>query len=133
MICGNNKKLYDTLSARPRASKVQTVGYTDAMSCYMDAAELLLTKPGGLSCTEAAAKALPMLFFGALSLYERANADVFIKRGGARSVGSISELCSLVREYMDDSERLKNMSKALKSEAVNCAVEKIYDSVVIQA
>ncbi len=132
VICGSNRRLYNTLAAAPLGDKVQIIGYTDAVPLYMDAAELMLTKPGGLSCTEAAAKALPMIFFDVISPYEMANVSFFTERGCAQRGSSISALCSLTQACLDEPARLKDMSEALRKAFTGCAAEKIYDYIVQQ-
>ena len=77
-----NKRLYKALNYRYRkSSRIHIVGYTDKVSLYMDSADLYLTKPGGISVTEAAIKQCPMLFINAVAGCqgtERTNMDFFL-------------------------------------------------------
>lgn len=84
IICGTNNRLYRKLNHKyGRNRHVHIVGYTDQVSLYMDSADLYLTKPGGISVTEAAAKYLPMLFIDAVAGCEQYNMDFFIHRHSA--------------------------------------------------
>ncbi len=79
VICGTNKRLYKALNYRYRkSSRIHIVGYTDKVSLYMDSADLYLTKPGGISVTEAAIKQCPMLFINAVAGCEQYNMDFFL-------------------------------------------------------
>lgn len=80
VICGTNKRLYRVLNYRYRKnSRIHIVGYTDKVSLYMDSADLYLTKPGGISVTEAAVKQRPMLFINAVAGCEQYNMDFFLR------------------------------------------------------
>ncbi|MGN0191346.1 MAG: hypothetical protein ACI39U_06790, partial [Candidatus Cryptobacteroides sp.] len=60
VVCGFNKKLKDELShAATCHREIHVIGYTDKVSLLMDACDVLFTKPGGLSSTEAAIKNIP--------------------------------------------------------------------------
>ncbi len=58
ILCGNNAKLYEQLTEDKSARRV-VVGYTDRVAQYMAAADICLSKPGGLSTTELLAIGLP--------------------------------------------------------------------------
>lgn len=74
VICGTNRQLYRKLNVRYRNHpRVHIVGYTDKMPLYMDSADLYLTKPGGISVTEAAVKNIPMSFINAVAGCEQYN------------------------------------------------------------
>ena len=64
-VCGNNEKLYEVLQeiTDPR---LRVLGYCREIPAYMDAADMIVTKPGGLSSTEAAVKHLPMVLINAV-------------------------------------------------------------------
>ena len=84
VICGTNKRLYRILNYRYRkSSRIHIVGYTDKVSLYMDSADLYLTKPGGISVTEAAVKQRPMLFINAVAGCEQYNMDFFLRKHSA--------------------------------------------------
>ena len=53
------------------------------MSIALDAAEVYITKPGGISTTEAAIKGVPMVFVDAVGGCEQYNMDYFLSYGGA--------------------------------------------------
>ena len=53
IICGTNKKLQKALTDMTDSNDAfKIVGYTDRMSGYMAAADVFVTKPGGLSSRE---------------------------------------------------------------------------------
>lgn len=130
VICGNNRKLYKSLTKYPLPDNMRVVGFTSRMPLYMDAADLILTKPGGLSSTEAAVKALPMLFIDAVPGCETRNYEFFIKNGFADMRDSVLGLCDAVCDLLENGEKLKKMSAALETEFGSCAVQNISEYII---
>ncbi len=130
VICGNNRKLYKSLTKYPLPKNIKVLGYTTKMALYMDAADLILTKPGGLSTTEAAIKALPIIFIDAVPGCETKNIDFFVNNNFADIRKTASELCDLVCDYMKNPDRLKTISDNLSSNFSGCASDIIRDYIL---
>ena len=61
IVCGTNKKLFRWMNKNFHGRRdIHVIEYTNDISLLMDSADLYLTKPGGLSTSEAAVKDLPM-------------------------------------------------------------------------
>lgn len=114
IICGSNEKLYEKLQVeylmRPN---IHVRGRVEDMPLYMRAADLYITKPGGLSTTEAAAVHLPMLLIDAVAGCEEHNLDFFVKKGGAVTADTPEGLAEAALELLSDPEKLKKMSQTL--------------------
>jgi processive 1,2-diacylglycerol beta-glucosyltransferase len=67
---------------------VHLLGYTKQISQLMEVADLLITKPGGMTCSEAYAKRLPMLFLEPLPGQEQENCHYFSALGIGREIES---------------------------------------------
>lgn len=80
VICGSNRKTYEALLPY-ESERLRVIGFTDQMPLYMSAAELYITKPGGLTTSEAIAKRLPMIFINAVPGCETRNYDFLIRCG----------------------------------------------------
>lgn len=116
VICGRNKSLYRKLSHRHRNhSGIHIVGFTEEMPLYLDSADLYFTKPGGISVTEGAAKAVPMVYVNAVAGCEEYNMNFFLKNGGAVTGKSVRELSDLCVDLLFSDERLDRMRKVLES------------------
>lgn len=86
VLClGNNEKALRDLSAQRawQHPNIRLVGYTKDIHKLMDVSDILITKPGGLTCTEAMAKALPMLFYSLIPGQEEENSHYFVENGHA--------------------------------------------------
>lgn len=111
VVCGNNKKLYDKIKSGGY-SKVTVVGYTEQMADYLKAADLFVTKPGGLSSTEAAVCGIPILHTAAIPGCETRNAEFFAKNG-------MSKLCSLSKKSLSDALKIIDDETACSEMAKN--------------
>lgn len=87
VVCGKNeavrRDLADLFCDDPR---IKVLGYTHLIPQLMARADLLITKPGGLSCSEALASNLPMLLLHPLPGHEEENAAYLVGTGAARIV-----------------------------------------------
>lgn len=82
IICGNNKKTQLILKGTYRKNKnVHITGFTEHVSEYMDASDVVFTKPGGLSSTEALVKNIPIVHTAAIPGCETKNKEFFVSRG----------------------------------------------------
>ena len=84
-VAGNNSGLQQELSAAAAGLRHQTTvfGYTPYVRELMQAAALLITKPGALTISEALAAGLPMLLFQSFPGQETDNAAFLLERGAA--------------------------------------------------
>ena len=130
VIAGSNRKLYKSLGKYRECENVKILGYTTRMSIYMDAATVILTKPGGLSSTEAAVKGLPMIFINAVPGCETRNIEFFEKNGFACKRDSTPALLKEVEAYLNNPEKRKEKRKQLKKDFSGNAAEKIYEYVI---
>ena len=111
-FCGKNEKLFDSLSSIENP-KLRVMGYTNQIATYMDAADVIVTKPGGLSSTEAANKRLPMVFINAVGGCENYNFSFFLNRGYAVGSPDPEKVVSLAAELACDPARRERMTEAL--------------------
>ena len=125
VICGNNEKLYEKFKKFRDIPNVFVVGYTRKISLYMDAASVILTKPGGLSSTEAATKGLPMVLIDAVPGCESKNMEFFIQNGFAVTEETMEGLTAQVNLLLADSAKAEKLSLALRGSFAEYAAEKI--------
>ncbi|MBQ8004011.1 MAG: glycosyltransferase [Oscillospiraceae bacterium] len=80
-VCGNNKKLFKKLSSSGFGDTVKIYSFTDKVDIMMDAADCIVTKPGGLTTSEAMAKKLPMILVNPIPGQEDRNLEFFLNNG----------------------------------------------------
>ena len=92
VLCGSNRQMLCALQMRSLL-RVQAVGFTSRVAQYMDSADLLVSKPGGISITEAACKGVPMLLADLVGGCETRNQAFFAAHGWAErcDTGAIAD------------------------------------------
>src|SRR2546426_7591244 len=85
------------------------------MDQYMAAADLLVGKAGGLTTSEALARALPMALIEPIPGQEERNADHLLEAGTAIRCNNLPAAAWKISGPLDDSEKIARMRVAAKS------------------
>ena len=103
---GSNDKMIQRMKQDPafQHPNVQIYGFTNEISTMMDASDLLVTKPGGMTCTEGMLKGIPMLFDSPIPGQEEENCRYFIERGYAQMLDDPSTLEQWLRRIVQISD-----------------------------
>ena len=94
--------------------KLCPVGFTTEMDKYMAAADLLVGKAGGLTTSEALARALPMALIEPIPVQEERNADHLLEAGAAIRCNNLPAAAWKIAALLDDAARLTRMREAAK-------------------
>ena len=85
-----------SVKLKPKPSKpTKVLFFTNEVHKYMQISDLIITKPGGLSSTEAAAACVPLIHLITIPGCEERNADFFSARGMSVQTRSPGEAASL--------------------------------------
>lgn len=109
VICGSNQKLYQRLREQDLPGVV-LLEHTDVMENYMRACQLFITKPGGLSSTEAAASQVPVIHTAAIPGCESQNAQYFSARGMSAWAKTTDEMLRMADQLLNDDELAADMT-----------------------
>lgn len=90
VICGSNRRLYRSLQ-KEYGEAITLLQTTDQMALYLRACDLYLTKPGGLSTTEAVTVGTPLVPLRPIPGCETKNAQFFIGHGYALPLGRLRD------------------------------------------
>ena len=127
VICGTNSKLKKRLEQRlAQQPRIHMYGFIRNIPAMMDSADLYLTKPGGISVTEAAVKGLPMVFVNAVAGCETHNMRFFLERGGAATAVEPEQIAELCVQLLKDDAKRSRMSAALRETVCDDAAENIH-------
>jgi processive 1,2-diacylglycerol beta-glucosyltransferase len=91
----------------------------------MDRADLIITKPGGVTIAEALVKRLPILIMDAIPGQEERNARFLLEAGSAYRLPSDRGLPDVLEKILDDPKMLQDMSEAAAKLARPYACEDI--------
>lgn len=100
---GSNEKMKEKMLADPlfQHPNIRILGFTREVNKLMDASDLLITKPGGMTCTEGMSKGIPMLFYEPIPGQEEENCEYFISNGFGEMLDSndtVDRWLSLIHE-----------------------------------
>ncbi len=127
VIVGKNRALQRRVSeaARRAGSGVRVLGFVDDVYDWMLAADVLVTKPGGLTTSEALAAGTPMVLLRPLPGQEERNAKYLVSRGAALRASRGRELVRLVDAVLADGELAGRLRAAAAKLAHPDAAERI--------
>lgn len=103
IVCGNNRNLYEELVPQQSRNLV-VVGHTGDMAGHVRAADLFVTKPGGLSSTEAAVCGVPLLHAAGIPGCETYNARYFAAHGMSVACKNPADTAAHVKEWLEHPE-----------------------------
>ncbi len=115
-IVGRNEPLRRRLAELAHGARrpVTVVGFTDRMHEFMFAADLVVTKPGGLTVSEALACGLPLVIVNPIPGQETRNADWLLEHGAAVKVNHPRLLGYRVATLLGDPARLATLRAAAR-------------------
>ena len=96
------------------AGRLCGVGFTTEMDQYMAAADLMVGKAGGLTTSEALARALPMALIEPIPGQEERNADHLLEAGAAIRCNNLPAAAWKIAALLDDAPRLNRMRDAAR-------------------
>lgn len=131
-ICGQNKEREETLNKQfADLPQVKVLGYTDRIPLLMDCCDVLFSKPGGITSTEAITRNIPLIHTAPIPGLEDKNAQFFHARNMSyyttephKQVEIAIRLCNDLpfREQMLKSQR-ENANKRTCEMIVNLIIE----------
>lgn len=112
VITGRNQKLYDAFEKELAVGShipTRLIFFTSEVEKYMKASDLLVTKPGGLTVSEALACGLPMAVFDAIPGQEEDNADFLATHDMCVRLKKHSDFAGEITSLLRETERLEAM------------------------
>jgi processive 1,2-diacylglycerol beta-glucosyltransferase len=137
-IAGKSEKTRKRLEGIAReAGKLQSgsprlcaVGFTTDMDKYMAAADLMVGKAGGLTTSEALARALPMALIEPIPGQEERNADHLLEAGAAVRCNNLPAAAWKIATLLDDTERLARMRDVARGLGKPAAAARIAEDAI---
>ncbi len=112
VICGSNQTVRRKMERHFKdRTDLTIIGRTDRMPLYLRACDVLFTKPGGLTSTEAAVAEIPMVHTAPIPGCETVNRRYFQKKGMSVSgADAITQVAAGIR-LMEQQERRETMKQ----------------------
>lgn len=110
-VCGYNERLKRKIANMNFRHRVYNFGFSDKVDLFMDAADCIITKPGGLTTSEALAKGLPIIMANPIPGQEDRNVEFLLNNGAAFKVSSTFPVDEAVYQMFSNTARLRNMKE----------------------
>jgi processive 1,2-diacylglycerol beta-glucosyltransferase len=111
VVTGRNSEARDELeeTAPPVRHRVKVLGFTDQMDELMAVADVVITKPGGLTTSETLARGAAMAIVNPIPGQESRNSDFLLENGAAIKINNIATLPVKLNLLLQDAARLRSL------------------------
>ncbi len=116
VVCGKNEDLKKQLLALkpPSGKRLEVRGFVTDMENYLTAADFVVTKPGGLSVSEAIARGCPIVAYAPIPGQEERNCDYLMESGAALKAKDPATLEFKIRLLLTDEAVRRRMAEAAR-------------------
>lgn len=111
-ICGTNKRMKEKMEQMEFKNKVHILGYVKNMDEYMDACDVVVTKPGGLSTSESIAKCKPIILTKPMPGVENMNHAFLLNNSLALHSNKYQPLSEVINQMRINENKINEMKKA---------------------
>ncbi len=130
VVAGRNRTMKETLEAVPWQHKTRVYGFVDNLEILMRAADLLITKAGPATITEAALIGIPLVMSGAIKYQETPNADYVVSHGaGVYAPGPRRTAQTVEGLLANNGKDLRELARGVKRLAQPDAIWNIADEI----
>lgn len=113
-ICGNNEKTKKQIEKTTWKKNIKAYGFVNNVELFMDAADCIITKPGGLTTSEFLAKKLPAIIMNPIPGQEDRNMEFLVNSGAAIMATPTFPVDESLYEIMNNDWRLELLRKSVE-------------------
>ena len=112
VVAGRNEELKARLEQiqAPSRHVLHVFGFTKQMDEFMAAADLVVSKPGGLTTSEALACGTPMAIVNPIPGQESRNSDYLLENGAAIKINNVGTLAYKLSQLLSEPNRLAQLA-----------------------
>ncbi|AIK35820.1 diglucosyl diacylglycerol synthase [Bacillus pseudomycoides] len=117
VVCGKNEALkQELLGLKEQKPEALTVfGYVENIDELFRITSCMITKPGGITLSEAAALQVPVILYKPVPGQENENAIYFEKKGAALVIREDEDIFAKTKALLEDDRKLLQMKEAMGS------------------
>jgi processive 1,2-diacylglycerol beta-glucosyltransferase len=115
-VCGKNEATRKKLSSIsvPSRHRAKVIGFTRQMDELLTVADVVLTKPGGLTTSEVLAKGCAMAIVNPIPGQESRNSDYLLENGAAIKINNLPTMGLKLEQLLSDRKRLEQLKANAK-------------------
>ncbi|MGM7722009.1 diglucosyl diacylglycerol synthase [Metabacillus sp. Hm71] len=135
VVCGNNTPLKENLEplARSYPNQFKVLSYVERVDELYRITSCMITKPGGITLTEATALGVPVVLFKPVPGQEKENAHFFEDNQAAIIVNQIEDIAEEVHKLLSDEKKLTSMRENIKKLHVPKSADLIIEDMLKEA
>lgn len=134
-VCGHNRRVKEDIE------KIQSelvypamiLGFTDRVPELMSVSDVMISKAGGISVTEALNARLPLVLFGSIPGQETWNEQLLVKEGAAEKSPDIASIPAITDRVLISEDAygllLHNIDRIRRPDAASVVAESIVDDI----
>jgi processive 1,2-diacylglycerol beta-glucosyltransferase len=132
-VCGHNRRVKEDIAKIEGrlAYPARILGFTDRVPELMSVADVMISKAGGISVTEALNARLPLILYGSIPGQETWNEQLLVKEGAAEKSPDIASIPSITDRVLISEDvygsLLHNIDRIRRPDAASVVAEKIID------
>jgi len=132
-VTGRNRKLFHELSVLQKrlSHPLRVLGFVNNIHELMSCADVLLSKPGGMTSAEALASGLPMVIFKPLPGQEEANTRFLTERQYAMRADTTQAVRMQLEKLVSSSQHLEKMRRHVFQAGKNQAAKEIASHIIL--
>ena len=113
VVAGRNEKVKQQLVdiEVPVRHRAKVMGFTDKIDELMAAADVVVSKPGGLTSSEVLARGAAMAIVNPIPGQESRNSDYLLEHGAAIKINNAATLPLKLGELLGDAKRLETLKR----------------------
>jgi processive 1,2-diacylglycerol beta-glucosyltransferase len=113
VVAGANEKMKKDAEAAAAGLRIPVAvfGFVNNMHELMDASDLVISKPGGLTTSEVLAKGKPMIIIDPIPGQEQRNGEYLLEAGAAVRLFEVEDAPYKIQTLLSDKPRLARMQK----------------------
>jgi processive 1,2-diacylglycerol beta-glucosyltransferase len=131
VVCGKNEKLKESLlkeyTNTTKNKKLHIIGFSRDIDSLMEYSDLIISKPGGLTVSEAISKKLPLLIPFAIPGQETQNVEFLTSNGYALYIDNLLEINLIIDNLISNPKELEKMRVNLANLSSLYSKENIVD------
>lgn len=128
VVCGNNLRLKQALERKYRPKcpghiELEILGFSSRIDELMDQADILFSKPGGITTTEAINKGVPIAVPFLIPGVEEGNCRILQEEGLVIRIERLEDVPQIVERLYSNPSELRQISNRMKNFAKSYSIE----------
>ena len=117
IVCGKNKSLQQNVkkATEQYRDRIKVFGFVDNLHEVMTFSDIVVSKAGGITTTEALDLGVPMVVYGTPAGQEQENTKFLIKNNCSYHAKKLNELIKILAQLLGDRSMLENMKNNMKA------------------